>query len=345
MTVRIVLDTSVWLSLAGDYRHLPLLNQMHAMVHEGEIEFIVPGVVTEEFKRNRERVLKAAKTSQKNQFKRVRAMLKQFGKGDMEPVLRSINDVENKLHMHADAVDETMAAVEALMTDGMQVIPSTIARSRAATRGLDMAAPFVRGKNSIADAVILETYNEIVEENAGSADRFAFVTSNTSDFSNAGIDNRAPHPDIALYFDGQRSVFSIDIAEYFKNLMIDLDPHGAFDDYYVPEDPRVASEIWGAIELLRDQVWYNGHRYYMAQIEVGEIEVVDEMPKDKPYDQSKVTRGNLAIFRAAGERLEQKYANKLDVLGPWDDFEWGMINGKLSALRWVMGDEWDFLDT
>jgi len=26
-------------------------------------------------------------------------------------------------------------------------------------------------------------------------------------------------------------------------------------------------------------------------------------------------------------------------------FEWGMINGKLSALRWVMGDEWDMLDT
>ena len=29
----------------------------------------------------------------------------------------------------------------------------------------------------------------------------------------------------------------------------------------------------------------------------------------------------------------------------FDAFEWGMINGKLSALRWVIGDEWDNLDT
>jgi hypothetical protein len=28
-----------------------------------------------------------------------------------------------------------------------------------------------------------------------------------------------------------------------------------------------------------------------------------------------------------------------------DDWEWGYMNGKFAALRWVLGDEWDFLDT
>lgn len=39
--------------------------------------------------------------------------------------------------------------------------------------------------------------------------------------------------------------------------------------------------------------------------------------------------------------LEQRYGDA----GPYTDFEWGMVNGKLSALRWVLGSEWDFLDT
>jgi hypothetical protein len=38
-------------------------------------------------------------------------------------------------------------------------------------------------------------------------------------------------------------------------------------------------------------------------------------------------------------------ARGIENLGPWDDFEWGMINGKLSDLGWIMRDEWDMLDT
>lgn len=45
-----------------------------------------------------------------------------------------------------------------------------------------------------------------------------------------------------------------------------------------------------------------------------------------------------------GKRDAEKRFGKKN-LGPWSDFEWGMLSGKLSALRWVLGEDWDMLDT
>jgi hypothetical protein len=46
---------------------------------------------------------------------------------------------------------------------------------------------------------------------------------------------------------------------------------------------------------------------------------------------------------AAAKRTEEELGQ--DAIGPWDDFEWGMLNGKLSVIRWVLGEERDMLDT
>jgi hypothetical protein len=55
----------------------------------------------------------------------------------------------------------------------------------------------------------------------------------------------------------------------------------------------------------------------------------------------KIKKGMLASMR----RAEKQYGKKRLRNYYHNDFEWGMLNGKLSALRWVLGDEWDMLDT
>ena len=98
--------------------------------------------------------------------------------------------------------------------------------------------------------------------------------------------------------------------------------------------------------MLFNQVWYNRHWNRRIGIQEGKIKVVEKetypSPRGAPFEtvQRDVWEGALKSAR----KVERRYGKKN--LGPWDDFEWGMINGKLSRpLRWVLGDEWDMLDT
>ncbi len=96
----------------------------------------------------------------------------------------------------------------------------------------------------------------------------------------------------------------------------------------LPESIRSIDEIFIAEAEYSDKVWYDRHQLLM------------ERAKEK---KEKI---DLEIWKKAQEaakKIEKEYGKKY--LGPHDDFEWGMINGKLSAIRWVLGEEWDVLDT
>ena len=94
---------------------------------------------------------------------------------------------------------------------------------------------------------------------------------------------------------------------------------------------RNDSDILKTYNEFWDKVWWNRHQIWAEKIEAGE-EVLSET--------------QLELFKRAkkaAKKLEKKYGK--ENLG-WDDFEWGMVSGKLSALAWVLGSEWDeSLDT
>lgn len=94
------------------------------------------------------------------------------------------------------------------------------------------------------------------------------------------------------------------------------------------ETPRTEPEILAAIDELFDKVWYDRHQTLRNMIKIGKATVSDEVWKSA---------------QKASRKIEKRYGKAN--LGPYSDFDWGMINGKLSALRWVLGDEWDMLDT
>jgi hypothetical protein len=100
---------------------------------------------------------------------------------------------------------------------------------------------------------------------------------------------------------------------------------------------RKKDELLAMEAQLADMVWYNRHRTLRDKIENHEMWLVDKYAGPNTVD-----RGIWEGALKAADKVEKTYGvDNLD----FDDFEWGMLNGKLSAIRWMLGEEWDMLDT
>jgi hypothetical protein len=93
---------------------------------------------------------------------------------------------------------------------------------------------------------------------------------------------------------------------------------------------RTRTEIEAAERERYDKVWYDRHQGALER-EAWEPGTVFK------------AAGLLEGATAAAERIETTYGK--ENVGPHDDFEWGMLCGELSTLRWVLGDEWGNLDS
>ena len=91
---------------------------------------------------------------------------------------------------------------------------------------------------------------------------------------------------------------------------------------------RNMQEILEAEEEFFSKVWYGRHKLLETMVKTG---------------RRKVDHKIWLEARNAASMIEEKYGR--EQLEPLDDFEWGMLSGKLSALRWASGEEWDMLDT
>jgi len=83
---------------------------------------------------------------------------------------------------------------------------------------------------------------------------------------------------------------------------------------------RNDDDILREYDELWDKVWWNRHQVLLERIDNGEEITIPE-------------RGY-----AAAKRIEEQYGKENLV---FDDVEWGIVQGKLSALSWVMGSEWE----
>ena len=331
----IFLDTCVFLDISTKKQDLALVSALEELVETDVVKLVVTDLVAEEYERNKEDVANKTARRLSQEFKQVKAVVSEFASANQEQTLEVLNDINARLPLLTDANYSTINRVEKLIQSAELINISERSKFAAVQRGLDKKAPFHISKNSVADAVIIEQFYEFSLD-VDATDSCFFITHNYNDFS--AKDHRKPHED----FD---DIFNRENVYYFNNLasalnIIDEDVLADIEfEYDYTEETRGLREILDVMDELVDKVWYNRHQNRMWKIEHGEIEVVPE--GTERYGSAVIHEHILEGAIKSAQKVESKYEDT----GPWSDFEWGMINGKLSALRWVLGDEWDMLDT
>lgn len=95
---------------------------------------------------------------------------------------------------------------------------------------------------------------------------------------------------------------------------------------------RGEAALQAAHAEYRDKAWWNRHQNWVRRISAG----IDAAPQGS-------SKASFDRAQFAAKRIEAKYGR--DTLA-CSDFELGVLNGRLSALAWVLGSEWeDSLDT
>ena len=342
--LRILVDTCVWLDIAKDHQQLPLIASIEKLAKDGKIELAVPQVVLDEFARNKERVVADAQRSLSSHLRVVCKAVERFADAKQKAkLLQGLREVDHRMAMSGQSANESIERIDILLRSVSPVKTTTAIKARVADRAIARLAPYHRSKNSVGDAILVEIYAELAKSALQDGTRCAFATHNTRDFSEEKGDVRLPHADLAALFQKPRSTYWTSLADLLHSAAPETLKDDVEDLDFTTEYRRLG-EIAEAEDKLTTQIWYDRHLMRAKMIAEGRIKVLPEGKYSRnPYRSDEILdpiwEGALASARKVEKRIGKKN------LGPWSEFEWGMLTGKLSTIRWVMGDDWDNLDT
>lgn len=340
--VKLLIDTCVWLDIAKTSKGEEILNLLSAFIEQEEVQLILPEIVFSEFERNKDRIILDAGKSLSSHFKKVKAMVAEHSKNESkQEILNQLDDIDKKIPTLGENAFQTISHIEEIFKNIEIINITDEIKLRATQRAIDKKAPFHLAKNSIGDSIIIESYNEYKKQNEAQEFSLMFITHNINDFSIKNGNQKMAHEDFADIFDSAKSRYYINLPEALNSINPDLVEEIEYENDWDFEF-RSLSEILEIQNEIEQKIWYNRHKVREYSIETGKTKLIER-------EEYSIKTSAGTIIKDIWEGALQSAKKVEDVYGKenleFDDFEWGMINGKLSALRWVIGDEWDNLDT
>src|SRR5882762_9513863 len=120
---RVLVDTCVWLDLAKDPRQHPLLGVVEQMADQKLLSLLVPTVVLDEFKRNRNRIAKESERSLSTHFKLVKEAVGKAGgdKRKTKALLADLDDIDHRIPIIGGAAAGALDRIERLLTSAPSI--------------------------------------------------------------------------------------------------------------------------------------------------------------------------------------------------------------------------------
>lgn len=310
----LLVDTSTWLDLAARRDGQKWIVAMRQLVSQADLRFLVPELILDEFERNRPRAEKAMTDRIAERFRSLRTDIGTAYQDDaLKKSLITLDGLAHHIPLIGAMTTRNFDDIFEMLKVGVRLEPTDVERSRVVQRGLEKKAPFHRSRNSVADALLIELYVSATTEASFAIDSYAFVTSNSSDFSKDSGDKRLPHKDLEAAFSNDGSAYALGfeglastLQEHFGERIAELLEESDF-----VEEPRLLEEILTSEQEIFDRIWYQRSLNHIFKLE-------------KAADTKELER-LMEIAGAPMARVEAKYG---DTLGPYSDFEWGCSTAK-----------------
>ena len=101
---------------------------------------------------------------------------------------------------------------------------------------------------------------------------------------------------------------------------------------------RKQKEIDKVLSELSDKIWHN--RSYLVlkeKIENGEVFIVEKW--DPSFsNETYITKDTWASIKKSAQKIEKKYGR--ENLGPYEEFDWGEMNGRFFTIMWFYGEDY-----
>ena len=114
----VLIDTSVWLDLAENQRQTPLIDVVAELVKEKQITLLIPEIVLNEFKANRDRVAARSVRSLSTHFNLIKEAVRNAPGGvQKEQVLTYLSDLDHRIPIVGAAAIGALDQIEGMLNE------------------------------------------------------------------------------------------------------------------------------------------------------------------------------------------------------------------------------------